>query len=789
MQAATLSRVIHTGIILLAALALAGCAANLHHRSGMADMEKGAYVDGVKELELASQLAPDDMMYRQDLLANREKAIQRLQDKAASALAEGKNPEAEQSFQAILRIEPDNARARAGLEALVRTTRAAEDAAQAREALKRSDIPTAQQWIARALERAPDQAEALAVKRDIEAIQAKELITVPNLGNVYKKPINLEFRDASLKMVFEALSRTTSINFIFDHDVKSDQHTTVFLKQTSLEDAIDVILTTNQLNKKILNNSSVLIYPNTAAKTKEYQDLIVKAFYIANGDVKQTATMLKTVLKIKESYVDEKTNMLVLRENPDTIALAEKLIALQDVDEPEVMLDVEVLEVTRTRTQDLGIQLPTQITVAPLSSLTTTSSTSGTTSTGTGTQTMSLSDLRHLNSSMLGTTVPSATLNFQKVDSDVNLLANPRIRVRDKEKAKILIGDKVPVVTTTTTATGFVGENIQYIDVGIKLDVEPEIRLHDEVGLKLALEVSSIDSTITTSNGSHAYQIGTRNFNSVLRLKDGETQILGGLISKTDSSNANKFPILGEIPLLGRLFSNQNDDLGKTEIVMSITPHLIRNIRRLDPASETFWSGTEDALRTKPLQLRNMDGVAAQATAASKKAPAPVGQAAAPGTQLPPSANGSVPVAAPAAQQGNLKLQWKGPTQAKVGQPITLELDMDSVEPLKTVPLQLAYVPSQFEVIDVKAGDFFNKGGKAIFNRVIDKQSGRITVGSGTDNPTGVKGAGSLLTIELKPLAEAPEASISLIGLTPIGGAQAPSRIALPLAHKLEVVP
>jgi general secretion pathway protein D len=389
---------------------------------------------------------------------------------------------------------------------------------------------------------------------------------------------------------------------------------------------------------------------------------------------------------------------------------------------------------------------------------------------------------------MLGTTVPSATLNFQKVDSDVNLLANPRIRVRDKEKAKILIGDKVPVVTTTTTATGFVGENIQYIDVGIKLDVEPEIRLNDEVGLKLALEVSAIDSTITTSNGSHAYQIGTRNFNSVLRLKDGETQILGGLISKTDSSNANKFPILGEIPLLGRLFSNQNDDLGKTEIVMSITPHLIRNIRRLDPASETFWSGTEDALRTKPLQLHIMDGVAAQTTAATKKAPAPVGQAGAPGTQPPPNANGNPPTAAPA-PQGNLKLQWKGPAQAKVGQPITLELDMDSIEALKTVPLQLAYIPSQFEVIDVKAGDFFSKGGKAIFNRVIDKQSGRITVGSGTDNPTGVKGAGSLLTIELKPLAEAPEASISLIGLTPIGGALAPSRIALPLAHKLEVVP
>ena len=773
----------------LLCLLLAGCAAQQHHSAGMAAMEHGSYVDAVHELELASELSPSDLEYRRDWLTSREKAGQRIAKQAETAFAEGKYDEAEQLYRALLKIDRDNAQALAGLDAIARTERAGEDVAQARDALKRGDVVLARQWADRALERVPNMAEAKAILHDIEMHQAKELLAAPSLSSVYKKPINLEFRDASLKMVFEALSRTTGINFIFDHDVKSDLRTTVFLKQTTLEDAIDVILTTNQLDKKILNNSSVLIYPGTGAKAKEYQDLVVKAFYIANADVKETANMLKTVLKIKDVFVDEKTNMIILRENPDTIALADKLIALQDVDQPEVMLEVEVLEISRTRLQNLGIQLTNQLTVSPISSIVT--STPGTGSTGTvgstnGTQTIPLNDLRHLNSGLLGVTVPTATLNFQNSDSDVNLLANPRIRVRDREKAKILIGDKVPVVTTTTSATGFVAENIQYIDVGIKVDVEPEIRLHDEIGLKLGLEVSSLVSTITTSNGSQAYQIGTRNFNSALLLKDGETQLLGGLISKSDTNNADHLPILGQVPLLGRLFSNENINNGKTEVVLSITPHLIRNIRRQDPSGEAFWSGTEAVLRTKPIQLRNFDGAAQPANSTNPAAPPAAAQT--PAKKAPAPAEGTPPQPQNAAS-GSLKVFWKGPAKVKIGQPVTLELDIDSAESIKTMPLQLGFNPADFEVLSVKEGDFFGKSGKSSFNQATDRQSGRISAGGGTDNADGAKGAGSLLLVELKPLQATEAANMSVIGLTPIGGAHPAARPALPISHQLVIEP
>jgi general secretion pathway protein D len=754
----------------LMVLSLAACAASTHHRAGMAAMDKGAYADAVTELQKASDLAPEDIQYRQDWLQNRDKATQRLLTAADNAMAQGKEADAATNYKLILKYDKANARALAGLGTIGLAARAAEDATQAREALKRGDLVQASSWVNRALQKMPEQAEARAVKGEIEAIQLRDTISIPSLSTIYKKPINLEFRDASVKMVFEALQSTTGINFIFDREVKGDQRTTVFLKQTSLEDAIDVILSTNQLEKKILNATSVLIYPNTPAKTKEYQDLMVKAFYMTNVEAKQAAGMLKTVLKLKDIFVDDKYNMLILRENAETIALAEKLIALHDMDEPEVMLEVEVLEVNRSNLLNLGVELSNQFTITPLNA-TTSAATDGS---GTTTTTFKLSDLRHLNSDNLGITVPTATINIQKTDSDAKLLANPRLRVRDREKAKILIGDKVPVVTTTATPNGFLSENIQYLDVGLKLEVEPEIHLNDEIGLRISLEVSSLVSSIKTNNGSQAYQIGTRNLSSVLRLKDGETQVLAGLINDADRTDASRIPLLGDLPLLGRLFSSQKDDREKTEIVMSITPHLIRNIQRRDASAEAFWSGTEATLRTRSLQLRSIDASSGAAGAAT-----PTGS----------SAPASAPVQPAVPNTSGIKLNWQGPAKAKVGEVVTLTLDIGSENALRAAPLQVAFDPTVFEMVTAKDGGYFNKDGKGNFNQVLDKASGRISVSAAADNGASVKGDGKFLTLELKALAPAGNAEVSVIGMTPVGATQAIGRPPLPAAHKIEITP
>jgi general secretion pathway protein D len=195
---------------------------------------------------------------------------------------------------------------------------------------------------------------------------------------------------------------------------------------------------------------------------------------------------------------------------------------------------------------------------------------------------------------------PNPAVNFRKTTGDVNLLSNPRIRVRNNEKAKILVGDKVPIITTTSTANVGVSENVQYVDVGLKLDVEPRITADNFVNIKVGLEVSSLGDKTNTRNGATVYTIGTRNADTILRLKDGETQVLAGLISDDERKNASKLPGLGDIPLLGRLFANQQDQKTKTEIVLAITPRIISNIVRPKAEISEYWSGTESVITDKP---------------------------------------------------------------------------------------------------------------------------------------------------------------------------------------------
>ena len=220
-----------------------------------------------------------------------------------------------------------------------------------------------------------------------------------------------------------------------------------------------------------------------------------------------------------------------------------------------------------------------------------------------------MTGLRHINGNGINVTPLSMALDLRKELGDSNLLASPRIRVKQHEKAKIMIGDRVPVITNSvtpvSTGTPVVTGSVQYLDVGLKLEVEPDIHMDGEVAIKTYLEVSTIANQVTNAaSGSVAYQIGTRNVNTVLRLKDGETQVLAGLINDEDRKSSASVPGLGDLPVLGRLFSSQGDDKRKTEIILSITPHIIRNIQRPDVELAQFWSGTDDTLRSKPLSLQ-----------------------------------------------------------------------------------------------------------------------------------------------------------------------------------------
>src|SRR5262245_55932580 len=246
------------------------------------------------------------------------------------------------------------------------------------------------------------------------------------------------------------------------------------------------------------------------------------------------------------------------------------------------MLEVEIMEVTDNDLTKAGIQWPGQVGIGLQGA-------EGIPGKVTGTE------ATHFNSGLVRVTVPDPMLVF-RLNQQVgraNILANPRLRVKNREKAKVHIGDKVPVITTTAGATGFVSESVNYLDVGLKLEVEPVVTLEDDVGIKVGLEVSNVSQQVKTTSGTVAYQVGTRNANTTLRLHDGETQVLAGLISDEDRRSADKVPGLSRLPILGRLFSNNSDTVNKTEVVLLITPRIVRNIDRPGARIEEFNSGSE----------------------------------------------------------------------------------------------------------------------------------------------------------------------------------------------------
>lgn len=731
----------------LSLMLLAGCAAQTAYRDGQALLAKGDTAQGLSKLKEASTLAPDSADYRMAYLNTRDRMLGQMLLQADQALAAHQLDDAEQRYLQVLAADNNHARARSGLQAVMVERRRERLLNEAEQAWGRQDADTAQSRLRSVLAERPDQPRALALQRQIEEAQ-RQRSNESGLAASYRKPVTLQYKDAPLRSVFDILARTSGLNFLFDKDVRSDQKTSIYLRNSTVESAINLILLTNQLEQRVLDANTILIYPDTAAKRKDYQPMLVRTFYLANAEAKAVANTMKTIIKARDVVVDDKLNMIILRDSPDVIRQAEKLVALHDLPEPEVMLEVEVLEVKRTRLMELGIQWPDQLVLTPLQS--------------TYGGNLTLNDLRHLNSRTIGATVSPMTINARDQDTDANLLANPRIRTHNREKSKILIGSRVPVITSTLTSTGFSSESVAYVDVGLKLETEPTIYPDDEVSIKIGLEVSNILKTVETK-GTRAYEIGTRTASTVLRLRDGENQVLAGLINSEDRRTANQVPLLGDVPVLGRLFGSNLNDNAKTEIVLSITPRLVRNIRRPDAEMLEFESGTDSNFRRTRLE----SGVRPATTATTTTAGSLLQQsgtvtAAAP---LPPAAPESTEPK-PVASAADGVLSWEGPKEAKPGDTVELRLRYQSELAVNGLPLVLGYDPQALEIIKVNEGDYLRSGGSTAFSAQID--AGQVMITNVLSSPTGAKGAGLIATLTAKVLSsDATEARLTVLSAAP----------------------
>ena len=683
-------------LVILACLAqLAACGGNSLVSQSRERFSAGDSEGGLARLEQAMKENPSDHEARTLYMRERDRVVAEILASADSSRAAARWNEASVGYERVKRLAPGNARAEAGLASITAARRHHAQLGEALALWSKGDVTGADNKLRPILAEDPNHVGARSLMRRIQEKTAQGPAPGQLVGAALAQPITLEFRDASLKSVFEVISRTSGINFVFDKDVRGDTPVTIFVKNSGIDEIMKLILVTNQLERKVLNANTVLIYPNTPLKQKDYQELVVRSFYLANADVKQAMAMLKTMTRTKDLFADEKLNLLVMRDTPDAVRMAERLIEGLDLAEPEVMLEVEVLEVARNKLLNLGLQVPDAVgfgTLTQNQQATTATATGvvGTSTTLGGALAPGYTNVR----GSLGVPFvanPAFMLNLHSGADDANILANPRIRVKNHEKAKIHIGERLPVFTTTSTANVGVSASVNYLDVGLKLEVEPVVYLEDDVGIKVGLEVSSVIKEVTGPQSSLAYEVGTRIATTTLRLRDGETQVLAGLINDEERSSALRIPGLGDLPMVGRLFSSTKDSKTKTEIVLLITPHVVRNIARPDAGMVNFPGGTESSVGSPPLLL-SATGTGSLALSSGAGAPE--------GVPTPTVAPEGLPNAevAPAAAAAAARATFDVPVQIAGGVEFPLAVGVSGVPGARGGKAEVAFDPTAVEV-------------------------------------------------------------------------------------------
>ncbi|VVO38368.1 secretin N-terminal domain-containing protein [Pseudomonas fluorescens] len=575
-------------LVFAVCLSLAGCGASSARKEGMSLIEEGQYEAGLARFEEGLQKYPRDTELNIAMSAGHARSVRALLTEADQDRAMREYASARVGYGRVLTIEPSNVRARDALRQIEQLRNLDEYLRQGQAHLRRGDIFGAERQVRDILALDPKNESALELRRSIEQIQSRNVVPFPQLRMRLDRPVTLEFRDANLKVIFEVLSQVAGLNFIFDKDLRPDMKATIFVRDVRIEDAVELLLQQNQLHQKVVNDNTLLIYPDSPQKIKDYQELVMRTFYLTSIDSNTALNMVKTMLKTRDVFVDERLNTLTMRDTPDAVRMAEKLFQSQDQSNPEVVLEVQVMEVSRQRIIDLGLQWPNTFGVIN--------------SDGTGVSI--LDQLRGINSGRISI-APSPQLKINAQDNDINTLASPVIRVSNREQARIHIGQRVPIISATSmpsTQGPVITESVTYLDVGLKLEVQPIVHLNNEVAIKIALEVSNATPLEPTRQGTIPVQVDTRNAQTTLRLHDGETQVLAGLVRNDHGATGNKIPGLGDIPGLGRLFGSNKDSLGKSELVLSITPRIVRNLPYQSPSDMEFPTGTETSMH-----IQNMD--------------------------------------------------------------------------------------------------------------------------------------------------------------------------------------
>ncbi len=743
---------------LLVGIGLSGCSTARSAFGRGEELEAaGKYEEAMYSYAEAFRNDPDAGEYRIRFFRARERAADLRYLQGTKLYDEGNYAAALAEFQAGLGIDPTQGR----FEQLVERSRRLRDARQAfqegRDFEKANKFKDANRLFNRALELEPGNSEYRTALARVLGMRKSRLDRF-ELNLKSARPITLKFRDARLKDVFAIVTRLSGINFIFDEGVK-DQPVTVYLEDATFQQTLDLLTNMFKLGRKVANESTVIIYPKTPEKTKQYEDMTLRTFHLNYLEAKKAINLVRTLLQVRKIYVNEEANSIVVRDSPDVVDVVEKILDASDVPDAELVLDVEVLEVGDSDARTLGLLLSDySVQMGAFNSagkpMKSTLSTTTTSSSGTTDDSPVSQLIKIFSTSGYGAyaTVPTATYNFGKTLARSEVLSNPKIRVKNREKAKFTVGKRIPITTSNTT-NETVSVNVQYIDVGVKLNAEPTILRNNEIVIKLGLEVSQDTDRQTVGgedNATTVVTIATRNLETVLSLKDGETSVIGGLIERNDSTGKNKIFLLSDIPLLGELLTNTDSSNRKSELVLAITPRLVRGVTVPQGDLASFASGREDepALGRSLASFEQEPLFNGPPTAPPAASPLPTAQ---PATESPVSPAVPPPVeAAPAPEAGQaVMLQIGAPPSVASGEQFTLDVKLGPVSTLEKAPFVLGYDPALVEFVAVNEGEFLKRdGGATVFGSSVSPTTGSVTVNLGRgEGSAGVSGEGTLATL------------------------------------------
>jgi len=790
-------QIVKMSVMALLALSLAACATSRAFMRGEQAARAGDWDAAVEYYRQAVQNDPDRAEYKIAYERATFAAAAAHADRARKAEAEGRLDEALREYRRTAELDPTNRQAAAKASEIERIIR--------------------------------EKIEASRPRPQIEQLreQARRATPEPLLNPT--SPLGpVRFVNASAREVLTFIGETTGINVVFAGDFQ-DRQITINVEGVTVEEALQQIVLTYQMFYKVLNERTILVANDTAATRQRYEDQVVRTFFLSHADATEMMTLLTTIMRppgvtIQPQFVANKTsNTLTARAPTGIMAIIERMLEANDKPRAEVVIDVQILEVSRERAKQYGLDLSAyQVGLIFSPEVSPTTGTGGVTTPPFNLNTIS----QGISTADFYLTVPRAILSFLETDSRTKVLAKPQLRGAEGQKVSMNLGEDVPIPTTTFTPLAGGGSNVNpltsfaFRPVGIIVDMTPRVTYDGDIILDVTLENSARSGDVSIA-GQSLPVFSSRKVTTRLRLRDGEPNLLAGLLREDERRSLRGFPGLVRMPVIQQLFGGNDTNIRQTDIVMLLTPRIVRSheltARDLAPifvgpqSNFTLGGGPPPLIQgaeppppdaviggtpppppavkpqippgsspipgtTMPVPPVPQPQPPAVTPAAPPGTPTPT-QPPAPVTPPPTPPRDPIPAPTPAVQPppvagGGGRITLAAPPEMRVGSgPYNVPISISGASRISTLSLSITYNPAVVRVRSVQEGTFMRQGGiAAAFTQQVDAASGRVDLAITRPNDqTGAMGTGLIAALIFEPIA-AGTTTLNVTGVGTVAG-------------------